>query len=142
MYIHIPTTLMLIFLVFFYADIKELIFEYHNHCGVIVMLLQTKGKFFSKPNLISNLISYYMLFLKQSKLARQCSPKQHATPSSKPTKPIPTALCIGHKSVLSWYPYHKPKSTMLQITFVWMQERERKGDLIITHVKFYDKDIW
>ena len=49
------------------------------------MLLQTKGKFFSKPNLIFNLILYYMLFLKQSKLAPQCSPQQHATPSSKPS---------------------------------------------------------
>ena len=91
-----PTTLMLIFLLFSYADIKELIFEYHNHYGVIVMLLQTKGKFFSKPNLIFNLILYYMLFLKQSKLAPQCSPQQHATPSSKPSR-SPLLFVLGTK---------------------------------------------
>lgn len=56
------------------------------------MLLQTKGKFFSKPNLIFNLILYYMLFLKQSKLAPQCLPQQPVTPSSKPSRsPL---LCV------------------------------------------------
>lgn len=32
--------------VFSLADIRELISEYHNRYGVIVMLMQPKGKFF------------------------------------------------------------------------------------------------
>jgi hypothetical protein len=38
---------MLNFQVFSLADIRELISEYHNRYGVIVMLMQPKGKFFS-----------------------------------------------------------------------------------------------
>ena len=65
-----------------------------------------------------------MLFLKQSKLAPQCSPQQHATPSSKPSRsPL---LCVLGTKVYCPDIYHKPKSTMLQITFVGCK-REREG---------------